>query len=388
MEGFILGAMGLVLLILGVLVLVGGRALKDGSPGDQSKEPERWPPVALIVPLTGAAPGLGDRLNSLLTQDYSDYQVIFATRDREDPATEVIDSFIPRFPQARLALSGRATACGQKNHNLLAGLRTIGEGPEILAFCDSNQLAPAYWLKELVRPIALGKAAVTSGYHHIIPQDKRIATLGRAISVLTLYLTKGFKRLNQPWGGATGIARSLFESLGVAKLWAENVVDDVSLAARLIKAGILVGEAPGACLATPLGGETLTGWGQWLTRQWLYLKFCLPGTWLAAGLLQHLLALLVVLAGGRCLLGFMGWTSPASALTAAVFLALLTGLGAALRPLHPSPGPLKSWLPAFYAAIFMASWCHLKTCFTQELHWRGITYLVTWGGRVTEVREG
>ncbi len=388
MEGFILGAMGLVLLILGVLVLVGGRALKDGAPGDRPKEPERWPPVALIVPVTGTAPGLGDRLSSLLTQDYPDYQVIFATRDREDPATGIILSIIPSHPQGRQVLSGRATTCGQKNHNLLAGLRTIGEEPEILAFCDSNQLAPATWLKELVRPIALGKAAVTSGYHHIIPQDKRIATLGRAISVLTLYLTKGFKRLNQPWGGATGIDRSVFESLGVAKLWAENVVDDVSLAALLIRAGILVELAPWACLATPLGGETLAGWSQWLTRQWLYLKFCLPGAWLAAGLLQHLLTLLVILAGGRCLLGFMGWTSPVAALTAALFLALLTGLGVALRPLHPSPGPLKSWLPAFYAAIFMASWCHVKTWFIQEMHWRGITYRVTWGGRVTEVRGG
>ena len=388
MEGFILGAMGLVLLIMAGLVLVGGLVLKDVAPGDRPKEPERWPAVALIVPVTGAAPGLAERLSSLLSQDYPDYQVIFATRDREDPATGVILSLIPQYPHARHVISGRATTCGQKNHNLLAGLRTIGEGPEILAFCDSNQLAPALWLKELVRPIALGQAAVTSGYHHIIPQDKRIATLGRAISVLTLYLTKGFKRLNQPWGGATGMARRLFDSLGVAKIWAENVVDDVSLAARLIRAGILVELAPGACLATPLGGETLTGWSQWLTRQWLYLKFCLPGTWLAGGLLQHLLALLVILAGGRFLLGLMGWTSPASALTAALFLALLTGLGMALRPLHPGPGPLKSWLPAFYAAIFMASWCHFKTCFTQELQWRGLTYRVTRGGRVTEVRGG
>ncbi|MDP3181879.1 MAG: glycosyltransferase [Desulfobaccales bacterium] len=388
MEGFILGAMGLVVLVVAGLVLVGGRSVKNVSSGDMAREPERWPPVALIVPVTGAAPGLGERLGSLLTQDYPDYQVIFATRDREDPATGVIMPLISGHPRAGHVLSGRATACGQKNQNLLAGLRTIGEGPEILAFCDSNQLAPATWLKELVRPIALGEAEVTSGYHHIIPQDKRIATLGRAISVLTLYLTKGFKRLNQPWGGATGIARSLFESLGVAKLWAENVVDDVSLAARLIRAGILVGVAPGACLSTPLAGETLTGWSQWLTRQWLYLKFCLPGTWLAAGLLQHLLAILVIVAGGRCLLGLVGWSSPAAGLSAALFLTLLTGLGAALRPLHPSPGPLKAWLAAFYAAIFMASWCHLQTCFTQHLHWRGISYRVGRGGRVTEVREG
>ena len=388
MEGFILGAMGLVLLLLAVLVLVGGRALKDIGQGEGAPEPAGWPRLALVVPVTGAAPGLAERLASLLTQDYPDYQVVFATRDREDPATGVILKVMAGYPLASHVLSGPAAACGQKNHNLLAGLKVIGQGPEVLVFCDSNQLAPAHFLKELVRPIAFKEAQVTSGYHHIIPRDRRLATQGRAITVLTLYLTKGFKRLNQPWGGATGIDRSVFESLGVAKLLAENVVDDVSLAALLIRAGILVELAPGACLATPLGGETLTAWSQWLTRQWLYLKFCLPGTWLAAGLLQHLLALLVILAGGRCLLGLGGWTSPASALTAALFLVLLTGLGAALRPLHPAPGPLHSWLAAFYASILMASWCHFKTWFARQLHWRGLSYRVSRGGRVTEVRGG
>jgi len=387
MEWFISGAMGLVLLALAWLVLMGGRVLKAGAPADSPREPERWPPAALTMPVAGAAPGLRERLNSLLNQDYPHYRVIFATRDQEDPATAVIQALISGHPQAGHVFSGPAAACGQKNHNLLAGLRTVGEGPEVLAFCDSNQLAPPNFLKELVRPIARGEAAVVSGYHHILPEDYRLPTLGRAISVLTLYLTKPFKRLNQPWGGATAISRSLFDSLGVAKIWAENVVDDVSLAARLIKAKIPVGLAPNACLLTPLAGETFSGWGQWLTRQWLYLKFCLPGTWLAAGLLQHLLAFLVLLAGARCLLALLGLTSAVPALAAALFLTLLTCLGVALRPLHPRPGPLKSWLAAFYAAIFIASWCHLKTWFTQEMHWRGLSYRVTRGGKVTPVRQ-
>lgn len=388
MEGYILAAMGSVLLLLALLVLRGGRVLRKVNPPELAKEPGRWPPVALIVPVAGAAPGLRDRLSSLLNQDYPDYQAIFVTQDQKDPATAVILATMSGATRARLVISGRAQTCGQKNHNLLAGLRLIGDETETLAFCDSNQLAPANFLKELVRPIALGEAAVTSGYHHIIPQDSRIATLGRAITVLTLYLTKGFKRLNQPWGGATAIDRRLFQALKVARLWAETVVDDVSLAARLIRAKILVGEAPGASLATPLEGESLKGWSQWLTRQWLYLKFCLPGTWVAAGLAQHLFSVLVLLAGGQCLLGFLGWISPLPALAATLFLILLSWLGVALRPLHPRAGPLTAWLAAFYASIFMASWCHLKTWFSREIHWRGISYRVGRGGRVTEVREG
>ena len=201
---------------------------------------------------------------------------------------------------------------------------------------------------------------------------------------MTLYLTKGFRRLNQPWGGATAIRRGLFEDLEVARLWAENVVDDVSLAARLARAGRQVGLSPGACLYTHLEGDTLSGWRDWLTRQWLYLKFCRPATWLAGGLFVHLLLLLVLVSGVRLLLAPLGWISGGQVLAAALFLAGLTGLGVYLRSLHPQPGPVGRWLAAFCAAMAMASYCHLRTLLTGEMRWRGITYRVGWRGKVVE----
>ena len=217
------------------------------------------------------------------------------------------------------------------------------------------------------------------------PREPGIAALGRAISVLTLYLTKGFRRLNQPWGGATAIRRSLFENLDVARLWAENIVDDVSLAARLVRAGIPVGSPLGP--ASTLHSTT-RAWRAGRTgciRQWLYLKFCMPATWLAGGLVVHLFLALVVLAGVRLLLLPLGVVAAGPALAGALFLAGLTGLGLALRSYHPQPGPLAKWLPAYFAALGLASWCHLKTLFTMEMHWRGIIYRVGWRGRVVEI---
>ncbi len=148
-------------------------------------------------------------------------------------------------------VAGPARICGQKNQNLLAGVRLAGETPEILAFCDSNQEAPRDFLRKLAAPVAKGDGVVTSGYHQAIPGDQRLATWGRAVSVLTLYLTKAVPWLNQPWGGATAIRRETFDSLNVARLWTETVVDDVSLAALLIRAHIPVQLSRGAELATP-----------------------------------------------------------------------------------------------------------------------------------------
>ena len=386
MAEFIYGAMAAVLLLIGFLLVVGSRALERAKSKLNLDHPGPWPAAALIVPVAGAAFSLAANLRSLLSQDYPDYQVIFVTRDLEDPASKVIAALIPEYPRSRLILSGPASHCGQKNHNLLAGVQAAGEVPEILVFCDSTRLAPAEWLKGLVLPLVKGEAPVVSGYYHVLPQDGNLAAWGRAATALFLFLTKGISRLNQPWGGGTAIRRRLFEDLRVRELWAANVVDDVSLAMLLQEKGLRVGLAAGESLITPISGDTLATWGDWLIRQWIYLKFCLPESWVALGLFFYLLAGLVLWAGVRIIITSLG-SAPISAWPEAAFLGILTGLSLALRDLHPQPPRLRTWLPAFYAAIFMGAWCHLRNWPMGEIHWRGISYRVGWKGRVLGKRE-
>jgi cellulose synthase/poly-beta-1,6-N-acetylglucosamine synthase-like glycosyltransferase len=386
-EILLLAGMALVLLAFYGLVRAGSRVLGPEAREQKLDPPARWPRLALIVPVAGASPGLGTRLSALLHQDYPDYQVIFATRDLDDPATRVIAALIWGCPRARLVVAGPARTCGQKNHNLLAGVRLAGEAPEILAFCDSNQEAPPDFLRQLAAPVAKGDGVVTSGYHQAIPGDQRLATWGRAVSVLTLYLTKAVPWLNQPWGGATAIRRETFESLRVASLWAETVVDDVSLAARLIEARIPVGLSRGAELATKVSGETLASWESWLFRQWIYLKYYLPGSWLAAGALMYLLTGCTLASLLQVLLLPWGWGAPGMAIPALAFLGGLSALALAMRRLHPCPPSWSLWLPAFLASVGMAAWVHLMTCLTQKISWRGTVYQVDWRGRVSSIRQ-
>ena len=384
-EGLLLVGMALVLLAFAGLVRAGRRVLAPGARGREQDPPSRWPRLALIVPVAGAPAGLGPRLKALLHQDYPDYQVIFATRDLADPATRVIAALIWGSPKARLVVAGPARTCGQKNQNLLAGVRLAGDAPEILAFCDSNQEAPPDFLRKLAAPVARGEGVVTSGYHQALPGDRGLATWGRAVSVLTLYLTKAVPWLNQPWGGATAILRETFHSLGVARLWAETVVDDVSLAALLIMARIPVCLSRGAELATPVAGETLASWESWLFRQWIYLKYYLPGSWMAAGILMYLLTAFTLTSLLQVLLFPWGWGTPGIIIPSLAFLMAVAALALAMRRLHPCPCPWPLWLAAFLASVCMASWVHLKTCLTQKISWRGKVYQVDWRGRVSSI---
>ena len=76
---------------------------------------------------------------------------------------------------------------------------------------------------------------------------------------------------------------------------------------------------------------------------------------------------------------------PPLALISLGFLLTLTAIGAWCRTLVPHPVPLGPWLLAFYANIFMACRCYIKTWRTDTIAWRGISYRVTWGGRVREI---
>jgi len=345
------------------------------------------PRAGVVVPAAGSPPALSPAALSLLSQDYPSFEVVFVTRDPEDPAAAVLREVVKGRPGARLVFAGAASRCGQKNRNLLRGLEVLGDRPEILVFCDATRTAPPHWLRSLVTPLVRGEFEVTSGYHHILPSDARIPTLGHACSVLLLYLTKGIPFLNQPWGGGTAIRRRTFERLGARDVWARNVVDDVSLAALLKKNRLAVGASPGAWVVTPLAGETVSSWIRWLFRQWFYLKVCLPGSWLAAGAVCHLLSLGLLASGIGAAAGTAGLL-PASWTVASWFvLCLAAAFAVTLRPLFPGAAPLVPWLAAVPATVAAASWSHLRTLFTMEVEWQEIRYRVRWSG-VVETVEG
>ncbi len=379
--------MGLQLLAVAYIVLCGRRILRKYGPDHQSLPEESWPPISVIVPATGSDPAMASSIRSLVNQDYPAFELLFVTRCMDDPAADIIRQEIRGHAFARHVCSGMAIACGQKNHNLLAGVREADGASRILVFCDSGRLAPPTWLKTLVAPMVLQQVELTTAYHHVIPQDRTLAAVGRAVTVLGMYLAISVPWLTAPWGGATAFQRSVFRKLRVEELWADNVVDDISLAKPLREAGIRTFLVPAACLPTLLRDETMSGWSGWVTRQLLFLKFCLPLTWIATGLLLYSLAVLPVLGVIHCIAWFLGLISAADAVLSLAFLVATGGLGAYLRTFHPAPGPLWRWLISVYFTPMVCAWSHVTTMLVREINWRRNTYRVTWKGRIKEIRE-
>lgn len=392
MEYWIAALMAITVVTLGLLFLPGCSQLSCAAGDDPACAVPSWPTVSLIVPVAGLSDGMEASLRSQIDQNYPTYEIIWATRDAEDPAVPLLRRLIHERPESatprvRHLSAGPAVHCGQKNRNLLAGLRAAASDTEVFVFADSTHDAPPEWLTNLVAPIAHNRTAVTTGYHHVLPGALTLPILGRAVTVLALYRLQECPFTTQPWGGNTAISRALFERLRVADTWENNVVDDVSLALLLDQAGMRATSVRSACLSTPMTVQSYSAWHQWLTRQWLYLKFCFPGSWAAAGVFLTALAGLIALASCQTVLFVAGSGPSALGLASLMFLAALACIGLYLRRFHPRPGPLPRWVAAVAAAVFVAAWSHVKTWGAREIHWRGIRYGVGRNGRVIYVRD-
>ena len=135
------------------------------------------PPAAIIVAIKGVSVGLPDFFDALHRQIYPRYRIVFVVEAQSDPAFAALEP-IARCAGGRiqLVIAGETSGPVQKVHNMLAALATLQPQDRVVVFADADMVPPADWLQQLVRPIALRRARVTSGYRWQIPADSRLAS--------------------------------------------------------------------------------------------------------------------------------------------------------------------------------------------------------------------
>ncbi|WP_254845396.1 glycosyltransferase [Desulfovibrio sp. DV] len=359
MELFVYGVMAAQLCVLAALYLLGQKHVRGGD-GPEAL-PERCPRVTAIVPVTGDTPGMRQAVASLIDQDYPDYTVIFVTAQADDPAAALVAGVAGNDLRVMQVVSGPATTCGQKNHSILAGVRAA-QTAEVFVFCDSTHLADRHFVSNLAAPILRGDAPMTSGFHKIVTCDGATATVGMANTCLALHLLQPIRAITQPWGGAMAISRSAFDRFGLVRLWGQNIVDDFSMGPHLHRFGVTAWPVAAACLLTPLEKVSLARWDDWLTRQLLYLKFCIPPGWLVSILAVLLLSVPPVAAFGLLAAWVVGYGSGLSAALSALYLAGFAGLGLFFRSLTPRPVGVLPWLRGYVCDV-----CHAGLVFWPHL---------------------
>lgn len=374
--------------ILGALIWVGRKLIHARQEEGQQLlfiPEQQWPKVAMIVPVGGQNPHIASALTSLLTQDYPEYIPVFVTETDDEYAAQCIRNLQRDFPEIRHVVAGRAKKCGQKNYNTLAGIAAVsGENVAAYAFCDSTHLAKPDFLRCLLRPLAQGKSDFSTGYHSVEHFDEQWVTLAYCASVQLMRLLQGLSRFTQPWGGAMAIRCTAFVRERIGELWSNTVVDDCSLAATLFQRRISVSLCAAALLKTVAKQHNVSTWHDWMERQILFLKFCIPAQWKLLGVLVVCMTVPPLFTCLAFLGGLLGIGTGAAVALGLSWLAVFWFELSCIRQFLEKNCSQIRFLGAFLLACTMFARVYIESIRAQSIVWQGREYHVGENGQLNK----
>jgi cellulose synthase/poly-beta-1,6-N-acetylglucosamine synthase-like glycosyltransferase len=242
------------------------------------------PKTVLIVPCKGQDLDFQKNITSFFNQDYENYLLWFVVAEESDSAYAQLCKLKSQLSQSSKACdvqvftAGQAQSCSQKIHNLLYCCRMIGDDIDVLAFADSDICVRSDWISQIVYPLRKLKYGAASGYRWFIPKKNNLATL--AISAVNAKIAQllGDTHFNQVWGGSMAIRTETFRRLGLDKIWAKSISDDLSLSCAVKKAGMKVVFVP-ACLVASYESTTWPELFEFGRRQFLITRVNAPRIW-------------------------------------------------------------------------------------------------------------
>ena len=341
------------------------------------------PPVAVLVAIKGTSAGTARFLDSLCSQDYPHYRIVFALESTADPAWPVVtaarDALAGRIA-IDLVSAGRAAGRTQKVHNLREALQALREADRIVVFADADTFLPPAWLTDLVRPIARGEVEASTGYRWPLPQDGGLATLVGAAADLSMTTSARSRHWNVCWGGSCAVLRAALDAIGLPAVWEHAASDDVTLSHALRSHGFTINSPLRSLVPSPVS-HSWPGLFAFARRQHLMLRTYAPGHWLLGGWILCIPAV----GAAAALVGLLRGVLPAAlCLATSVVLLQVRGslrqrIAAAILP----PGDLRTaratlrfaslaW-PAVHAVHCAAFLC---SCVGQSFTWAGVRYRI------------
>lgn len=374
-------------------VIAGGVLSRRRALRRYAAQPPRLLPdlkVAVFVPIRGADAGLAPTLHLVCTQQSVACDVIAITETQHEPAAELVRALRCRHPRLYHVAAGTASACGQKNHNLLAGIRSFPDY-DVYVTADVGILPRPDWLARLLEPLADADVQVTSSLQWVLPPEHRpadrIALLLASIHAY-LHSAAGCPFLVSSWGGSTAFRSRAFHGEGLGEAWSRAVVDDVVTTAWAMKRRRKIVYLPGNLVYTLPGPLSARELWSWLVRQsqlqfygnrvaWLALTACHGATFATLAATPPLAALAA-----------LGMSPPWLALTLGGCLALLAAGTASMR-LNETDEPRShgAWLVAGLTLMAIGFPALITASLKRSVDWAGIRYRMSVSGEVLAVER-
>ena len=345
------------------------------------------PRVTVIMPCKGAESNLERNMESILKQDYGNYQTIVVTDSSDDPAWSTAASLLARYPGANLRLciskpATSTTASGKVTALLTAIEQTKGQA-EVYAIIDSDAFVPGNWLAELVNPLSDESIGATTGFRWYFPQGgfwSHVEAAWNASGTDVLF----DERVNFIWGGGMAIRAETLDKIGIREIWAGAISDDMTLTSALKEHHYRIMFLPQCTVAT-FNQTTMHRFLEWATRQTTLFFLNRRRKYRLATCIFH--DLTFVLGIVALILGAAlnpTWSVPAALLLSGVILGVLRNLQRTRTFERAMPQMKVEFERNRFADAIVSSlipwimtYCIIKSARIHEVEWRGRRHKLT-----------
>ena len=216
-------------------------ALKSSRRSQKSSAPEFTPHVSLLKPVHGTDFGSTENFSSFCTQNYPNYEILFAANEETDPALQIVRALMAGHPERKIRILTGAPFLGEnrKVNNLALMAREASH--EILVITDGDVRVGPDYLRNVVAPFADNMTgAVTSLYRGVVQPNifAELEALGAATDFAAGVLVAERKEgLNFALGASIVTTKSWIQRIGGLEPIAQLLADDYELGHRVAAAG-------------------------------------------------------------------------------------------------------------------------------------------------------
>jgi ceramide glucosyltransferase len=332
------------------------------------------PPISVLKPLCGQDDRLEENLRSFFTQDYPDYEILFAVHGLADPAAAILDRVcreFPHGPRVHLVETGDPNVPNGKAHSL--GRLVARAEHSILVMSDSDVCVPPALLRcvaaEFKDPVV---GVVTCPYRAVPGQGfwSRLEAIGMNTEFLAGVLVKWLVgEMDFALGPTLAARRKVIEAMGGFAELGHYLAEDFEIGNRTPQQGYRV-LLSSCVIEHRIGSQTLGGNLRHRLRWARSTRCSRPlGYWGQIFTNPLPLALLLWLAVPRL------W--PAIAVT--IVFRALAAWSTADRVLHDPLTRRRWWLIPIQDVMSMLVW--VAGFFGRTIDWRGRRYNLLPGGR-------
>jgi ceramide glucosyltransferase len=344
------------------------------APGPPTPAQTFQPPVSILKPVHGVDFGSYENYASFCTQDYPEYEILFAVNEESDPAVPVVKRLIVDYPQRHIALVIGAEHFGanQKVNNLARLTREARH--EILALSDGDVRVGPQYLRNVVAPLQDDNVGAVTSFYRGIAQNNLYAELEAVgassdffAGVLMAAWTEGVKFA---LGASVATTKTWMQKIGGFESIAAFLADDYEIGRRVTDSGgrvVLSHET----VTTMYPAQTLLSFWQHQLRWARTVRLCRPASYTALLFTQGL-----PWAIAAALLAPARWLT-VSYLLVYLLLRLATAWFVGVSTIRDEVLRDRLWLVPLWDAIHFVVWA--ASFVSNRVVWGNVEYMIDRG---------